>query len=721
MAGLNQSFEQTFVVSTPVLLAQGTTANLAPGQVGIFDGDTYAATTNPTYAKNKALIIAQGRPDLSHFSELLLTGFDSASDKSKLIKGKKITGWSGKRASRGKREVITVGYDGADITKNLTSVSGINKHFYLKLSGLPINKFHNPDGIIRQYIIDKGCIDCDSTPVDPEVTADELVAKINGDKEVNKFVRASKLVYNPGGGSAPVSVSYTQYLLTVTDGGDNSALAAVASSYPGLIVKPITRTGNTTTYELVRPTSLGLPAAYVQTQPIVLSDCDTCPAGYTFQPESTVYTVQRPVAPATDLSTAAARQTYANTIGTAYAATGRSIATLGGVNGSGYTNGTYTITGTGGGGTGFEGQIVVTGGAITTRTVTKPGIGYTSAPTIALPAGIGAGTGGTITATITAAPTAVNTFVSSEGGSAIVNVVVPGTVGDLSALASDSFVAVSTQGAVCTPPAGTSIAWVAGEERLAYQKTVKITVADDCGDDVLDEIQAAYPDYTITQVAGTPEGNCVHMYTTTILSEPVSNDCSLSATVYTLPDAYKGIDWVEPALVDGEVPEGKVAGIRIEDIYVERTANEYTIDYFPKDYGVVYIEASYYNPDYNADPCDVTEWPVTKIQGVEFPHGDGYMVRKQEERQLSLLLRERSISPAVREVEGYITNSKLDRFYDEYTLEYEFEYKVLGWSQKYTDTYRLTLFVEEGNGKAWENALNAYVTSVNVGLDPVVL
>lgn len=76
--------------------------------------------------------------------------------------------------------------------------------------------------------------------------------------------------------------------------------------------------------------------------------------------------------------------------------------------GSGYTDGTYTLTVTGGtGGSGAAGTAVVSGGAVTKRTITSSGIGYTVAPTFALPAGAGSGTGATFVATIGNAGNAV--------------------------------------------------------------------------------------------------------------------------------------------------------------------------------------------------------------------------------------------------------------------------------------------------------------------------
>lgn len=67
--------------------------------------------------------------------------------------------------------------------------------------------------------------------------------------------------------------------------------------------------------------------------------------------------------------------------------------------GSGYTNGEYDLTITGGGGSGAVLRATVAGGAVTAVTIVNPGSGYTSAPTLALPAGAGAGTGATFTST----------------------------------------------------------------------------------------------------------------------------------------------------------------------------------------------------------------------------------------------------------------------------------------------------------------------------------
>lgn len=84
------------------------------------------------------------------------------------------------------------------------------------------------------------------------------------------------------------------------------------------------------------------------------------------------------------------------------------VITLTGAAGSGYTDGTYNLTVTGGtGGTGAAATATVAGGAVTSRTITNSGSGYTVAPTFALPAGAGSGTGATFVAGLGTAGNAV--------------------------------------------------------------------------------------------------------------------------------------------------------------------------------------------------------------------------------------------------------------------------------------------------------------------------
>lgn len=70
--------------------------------------------------------------------------------------------------------------------------------------------------------------------------------------------------------------------------------------------------------------------------------------------------------------------------------------------GSGYTNGTYALSFTGGGGTGAAGTYTVSGNVVTSISLTAEGSGYTSTPTIGFPSG--GGTGATAGCSINAIP-----------------------------------------------------------------------------------------------------------------------------------------------------------------------------------------------------------------------------------------------------------------------------------------------------------------------------
>lgn len=154
--------------------------------------------------------------------------------------------------------------------------------------------------------------------------------------------------------------------------------------------------------------------------------------------------------------------------------------------GTGQTNGTFNISGSGGGGTGAEVQIVIAGGVITTATVTAGGSGYTSAPTFTVAVG---GTPGTLAATLSPVlPLGPNvTWVSGDtfnvrwlpgtiiliqqpGSNSSVAYVLynrPGSTTELTAYTTTT----SATGFIgfSFPPAGTNLTWQIAEPDLAAQ------------------------------------------------------------------------------------------------------------------------------------------------------------------------------------------------------------------------------------------------------------
>jgi hypothetical protein len=103
--------------------------------------------------------------------------------------------------------------------------------------------------------------------------------------------------------------------------------------------------------------------------------------------------------------------------------------------GSGQTNGNYSIAATAGsgGGTGAIVQVIIVGGAVTSATVTAPGVGYSTVPTFTVSEG---GTPGTLAAQLDTSANIVTSYDQigvTSGGSVrpvvFLNAITPGNYG----------------------------------------------------------------------------------------------------------------------------------------------------------------------------------------------------------------------------------------------------------------------------------------------------
>lgn len=617
---LNQSFRQVFVTNTPVLLASGTTVDLAVGQIGIFDGRTNAATTLPTYATNKAIYLTQGMPEVPAF---LMAGIPQTNQHSKLIKGKLLKKIRRKSASRGQNQVVAIGFDGIDTTKNLTAKCGEVRTVYIKATGNPIDKLYSKQGFIRQYRLDTGCCDeCggDScADVNPSVLADALVEKINNDPKWNagggQLFRARKILSTAL--STVGATLYNVYQLSIADNGDDASLATVQVQYPGFIVKRVERNGIISTYELIKTGAA--PAAFTNAGLFTIADCGTCPAGYTLNASGFIYVLVRP-----DAGDAAA----------------------------------------------------------TTAVNTAYGLAA---------AGEGA------TRILRDAPNGLSTYI-----------IISNTANQAAIGANDEITALGAADGRCVLTTPTTTAWVDVGDLYSFPKVYHITLQDTvCGTSRLAELQAAYPDLVVTQLPDGPV-DCIHGYETTIFSDPVAVDCTVDELNFPPLPAFEFIDWEAVTVTP---PTTTQAGVVIETAFVNRITGDCTFDYYPYEADTIHIQVSEYNADYNASPCE-PRWPVTELQGLKYPQGVGAYVREQEKKSLSYFLMERSMDPAVREAEGYKLQTDPNLFYDEFTIEFDFKYKVLGWSEEYQDSYHLVIFVPEGSGNSLQQALVAYAESI---------
>lgn len=280
-----------------------------------------------------------------------------------------------------------------------------------------------------------------------------------------------------------------------------------------------------------------------------------------------------------------------------------------------------------------------------------------------------------------------------------------------------TFLGDSRVGCVITTP--TTTAWVLSETLYKYPKTYRLTIGDTvCGSNRLAEIQATFPELVVSIVDA--RGSCVHTYQTTVYSQCVPLGCSQEQLFFTRPQNFDGVQWEAVASEGGDGTEK--AGIEIEIAFINRTTSECTYDRFPADdYDTVFVNASEYNPDtWQGSNCE-TSWKVREIQGFKPPIGDGARLRKQEEYSKGYDLRVRHSNPVVRENMGYSLQADPNKYYDEYVLEFDFEYKVGGWAQKHSESYHLSIYVPEGTGSAIESLFNTYLQSAAIQIDPVVL
>lgn len=301
--------------------------------------------------------------------------------------------------------------------------------------------------------------------------------------------------------------------------------------------------------------------------------------------------------------------------------------------------------------------------------------------------------------------------------------VVVSTVTIGSAVGTDilTFQGQSRNSCVITSP--TTVSWAGAGTLLKYGKSYQITLGDNvCGTNRLAELQAYYPSLTIAIVNAA--GSCVHTYSTTVYSQAVPSGCSVQSLTFVKPNGFDGVSWTATNGDDTAIPDDTtcLTGVKIEVAYVNRLTNECTFGYFPYEADTVYVSASTYDPNYhNAPAAGYVDWAVKQVQSPQFPAGFGAYVQKLEKESKSYELRERSFDPIVREAEGYTFQALTNNYYDEYVLDFEFSYQTNGWSQKTTDSYSVSVFFPEGEGKAFEAAVNSYLASASIAIDPVVL
>lgn len=701
------SLTTLFVLPNGNLVADGfKRENLQPTQFGIFNSRYKAVTSADEAAKSPHIVFGQGRvenvPGLTH----------KYSDK--VSRGSLIEWYKTNGSPTSKVQITYAGWDTVDSTKTLKA--GCDEEYSLTIRGrsLYIDNAY-AYGLTRTVTVKTPCCeDCGDNceTINPIWLAEEFARKINTEPLLSKFYLATAVWSCETPPAEATTDSVIVYCLTVCDNGDGAALSAIQSQYPNDVVKFKERNGSQSTYTLTRDSEAAAPSNAVITLPVRLSECDVCPAGYTLQNESEQYIVERVLAVSDDINSAADKQTYANAVKAAYIVPKTFNAA------SGVDDSAETITLTAHGLATGTAVVYSTGGGTTIGGLTNGGTYYVisvDANTISLAttkANAEAGTEIDLTDgvgaahTLTVASTAV--FLENANGVARILITVDANQAELTAINSDEVTYLGNVEALCNPPAGTSVAWSACDTGTRTARTLRLTVANDCGAADLEAIQAAYPSYTVT--LETSE-DCVSVYELEQFSDVVLDGCEGSSTPkFDSVQEWKGLEWKEvPTDLSGA--EGCVAGVKIEGKPLDKYGNPCDPIAWPFEFDKLTFEVFAYkgaptSQDFlTYDRCD--NIPVTKVQNSTYATGSGDEIFELEKRYHSYQTTMKHIYHNPLYNGAFVRYSQPNLYYDTYVLKFASP-DLLTWDGSTRQDETVIFAVPVGTGQALENFLVGY-------------
>lgn len=735
----NQSFPKHHVVPiTSLLGASKYPTELAVGQIGIFDSDTNMSVTSPLFPTNKAIYFGYRLPQgtMADMNRPNAHPFYSAG-----IKASNIEDWRGYRGHRGKTEIVAIGYDGIDTTKDLSCIVGTSKDLFILLDGSPITKLHGPQGLMLRYNFTScfvGTAGDSCTDAVKREQMNNIVNQINNDKSHFGFIEASPNEY----ATSPASwttVAWNTYQLTIADGGGELDLALVQSKYSTAAVRRISRDGVNTTYEIY---ALSTPAAFSTGYIAAIPNCTTCPTGYTSRASHTYTFSKIDAGDATALTAmnglfninenevlgeTIIRTGYSMGISTylvvsdyPFTAAGATVSEIQSLSASGASAGTFTLT--------FDGEtttaIAYNANAATILAALNALPNIASGDVAVVNAGTAASTATTFTFSGTAytgqnVPQIVVNITGLTGASG--GVMSTSTPGTLDTTGLQGFTYLGLLSTTCILETPTSVSWSLTGTAKQYQKSYFLTLADtECGADRLVELQSAYNGVGTVSIEST--GTCVHKYKLVTVSNIVAIACFPDEAVFPIVNPYQESNWVDQGLVGTAGTGGLKFGIIIKAAAFNRYSSECAFGDFTDDFDGIHIRVSEYELDWNGTPaaCNTT-WPITKLQNFAPPTNTGAQIRLKEESTYADVLQHWSDNAGIRQAEGYKLLADPDKIYDTYTLKYKVTYQVGMFSERYSDFYSEHFHFIAGQGKAFETAMNAFVLSSGKSLAPVIL
>ncbi len=312
----NFEYHVPVYIPTAGIATSGHCSDLANAQVGLFDRSTFSVATSTGLGKE--FFFAQGTIGGRDWYGGKMT---QVSHKSPFFYGKDVTNMYLSMPQTIQNEEWVLGFNGSPSSKGLSYEAGkaIRVQFYFH--GNPTYRFWSgPKTFVVSYTPPVDCSepcsgnDCPEPIADCLVHTQALINEINNHVELKKFGVQAKLVNDPFN---KVSPNMEKFQLEVCDNGDSVSLNRVRSQYPTKNITRIGRVGSVSVYEFCQPDGTD-PVAFAQSGSILQAVCGDCPVGSTLTEAKDVYHIHRPLAGTESLIDAAARDTYADTVGTSY-------------------------------------------------------------------------------------------------------------------------------------------------------------------------------------------------------------------------------------------------------------------------------------------------------------------------------------------------------------------------------------------------------------------
>lgn len=280
----------TSLVVRSVASAGTKISDLLPFQLGIFDEDTHVALSAADVQRRRTVYLGVGSPNVKQFTQGSKVERNSNQNngdidfRSEPITTSAVNLIRAQQPKRGdKPNVYYLGWNGIDDCKSLSFSCGKTYKFNVEVKGKPVRDIFMQD--FRQLIelTTDSCDNCATTActdgVGCEKYIDQLVTNFNDPNYfVSRFFTAEKTINCSPALPSLTKTTFNKYQLVVPDNGDAIDLATIQNLYPTLKVEVWDRKAPYTTYVITKTGTA--PSAYTANE-TVLSNCTTCPSGFT--------------------------------------------------------------------------------------------------------------------------------------------------------------------------------------------------------------------------------------------------------------------------------------------------------------------------------------------------------------------------------------------------------------------------------------------------------